>query len=208
MGDIMDYEYAIKRPFGDLKKLLIGILLNILPIVNFFSMGYILESTNITLNKKKGVPEWDNWKELFMHGLFAFIIGLFYVLPGIIFAGLGLGIGVLKGLLTKSFLEGVETGGPIIIAAVLLLFVASYIVPISIVLYAKKFNFMDAFNFSEIIKNIFTGKYALVWLVSMVINLVCLGILSVIPIIGGYAGTFISTMITLTLFAQAYLEIK
>ncbi|MDD5650516.1 MAG: DUF4013 domain-containing protein [Candidatus Nanoarchaeia archaeon] len=204
----MDYEYAIKRPFEDLKKLLIGILLNILPIINFFAMGYVIESTKLTLEKKKTLPEWTNWKKLFVNGLLSFAMGLIFALPGIIFAGLGLGLGVIKGLLTKSVLEGVETGGPLLIAAIILFFIASYVMPLAIILFAKKLKFMDAFNFSEIIKKIFTGKYALIWLITMIINLVIVGVLSAIPLIGSAISTYLSAMITLTLFAQTYLEIK
>ena len=62
----VDYGAAISRPFEDIKKLIIGCLLNIIPIVNFLAMGYVFDAAKMTLGKKKGLPEWDNWGDLFM----------------------------------------------------------------------------------------------------------------------------------------------
>ena len=37
---MVDYVKAIKRPFSDITKLVIGILLHFIPIVNFINFGY------------------------------------------------------------------------------------------------------------------------------------------------------------------------
>src|SRR3989344_4043515 len=75
----MDLATAIQKPFTDIKKLLIGIVLSIVPIVNFFSIGFSLESSGLGRNKKSAkMPEWDEWGDYFIKGLFAFVIGLLY----------------------------------------------------------------------------------------------------------------------------------
>jgi len=43
---MVDYGEAIKRPFSDVKKLLIGIVIQLIPIVNFMAIGYQLKCAN------------------------------------------------------------------------------------------------------------------------------------------------------------------
>ncbi len=204
----MDYQQAIKKPFLDLKKLVIGIVLNIIPIVNFFAMGYVLEIAKLTLNKKNNLPEWKNWKELFIHGILATIISFIYMIPAVIVAVAAVGIGVIKGWITGSVIEGVETGGPMLVTALILVLLAAYIAPMSTLLYVKKWKFKDAFGFKEIFKKIITPKYAVAWIVMFVISVVVIGVLSIIPLVGSEAGSFIAGVIGFTILAQAYNEIK
>lgn len=212
----MDYEQAIKRPFSDLKKFLIGIILSIIPIVNFLSVGYILESAKLTLNKKTNLPEWKNWKELFVHGLFTFIIFAIFILPATLVMITGIGAGFLKALvmwlikgsLILSILEGIKTSIPLLIASMLLGFVAIYLLPIAIINYIKRWKFIDAFNFKDIFNKIFTSKYLISWIIATVISTIITGILHIIPFIGDKIGLFVSGIISITILAQAYNEIK
>jgi len=204
----MDYQSAFKKPFLDIKKLVIGILLSIIPIVSFFSVGYVLEVAKSTIQKKKDLPEWTNWKELFVHGLIGTVIGIIYVMPAIIIGLLAIGGGLLKGLVTNSVLSGIKTGAPLLIAAILLLLVSSYIAPMAIIAYAKSWKFKDAFNFSDIFKKIMTSKYLIVWILSMVVSVVALGIFAVIPLVGSAIASFTTAVIFMTLFAQVYTEVK
>ena len=63
----MDYIGAIKRSFSDWKKLLIGCLLNIIPITNLFSIGYTLECARSELKNKRELPAWEKWGDLFVN---------------------------------------------------------------------------------------------------------------------------------------------
>lgn len=204
----MDYQSAFRRPFLDIKKLVIGILLSILPIVNFISIGYVLEAARMTLQKKKDLPGWNNWKDLFIHGIVVFLIGVIYMIPTLILGLLAVGGGLLKWAITNSILESLETGGPLLIAAGLILLVATYISPMSMILYAKNWKFKEAFKFSEIFKKILTGKYLVVWILSMVVSVVAMGILAIIPLVGDAIASFTTALIFMTLFAQAYNEVK
>src|SRR3989344_3242689 len=204
----MDYQQAIKKPFSDIKKLVIGIVLNIIPIVNFISMGYILETASLTLSKKNNLPEWKDWWNLFVHGLLGAIIGLIYMLPALVVGIVAVGSGVLAGLVTGSVLEGIETGGPTLIGAIVLVLAVAYIAPLATLLYVKKWKFGDAFNFKEIFKKMLTPKYAVAWLVTFVISIAAVGILSIIPFVGSEIGSFIAGIIGVTIIAQAYNEIR
>jgi len=43
---MVDYGGAFKKPFQDITKLVIGIVLMIIPIVNFLAMGYFIETAS------------------------------------------------------------------------------------------------------------------------------------------------------------------
>ena len=50
------YELSIKRPFTDFKKLGIGLLFNILPILNFFAVGYALRCSQLSMKNNFEMP--------------------------------------------------------------------------------------------------------------------------------------------------------
>jgi hypothetical protein len=54
---MVDYTVSIKRPFSDFKKLLIGIVLSIIPIVNFIALGYQLNCAKTAMKKKYEHPD-------------------------------------------------------------------------------------------------------------------------------------------------------
>lgn len=89
----IDFVEALKRPFSDTKKLLIGTILGIIPIVNFTVIGYTLTSTGFTKEEvnKESLPEWENYVDLFMKGLVSVIIGIILFLPAalVLFGTLG-----------------------------------------------------------------------------------------------------------------------
>lgn len=96
-----DYEGAIKRPFSDLKKLLIGVVLSTFPIISLFAKGYYLESSGVSKKRRinrKEMPDWENWSNLFFKGLLAIIIKSVYLLPMIFVMLFGFGF-VLSSLI-------------------------------------------------------------------------------------------------------------
>lgn len=94
---MVDYGEAIKRPFSDVKKLLIGIAIQLIPIVNFMVIGYQLKCARYAMNKKYELPEWTEWKDLFINGLKVWIICIVYLLPGVI-----IGYMVLSGFIQQQ----------------------------------------------------------------------------------------------------------
>jgi len=80
---MVDFVEALKRPFSDLKKALIGVLLGSIPLVNLTVIGYTLVSSGFTKEKveKDSLPEWNNYSDLFMKGLVAALIGFLLFLP-------------------------------------------------------------------------------------------------------------------------------
>ncbi len=96
----MDLIGALKRPFTDWKKLLVGSAFYMVPYLNlittFFATGYTLEAAKNTIGNNSTLPEWRNWGELFYNGIISAVVGLVYMIPVIIlFLILGLGREVL-----------------------------------------------------------------------------------------------------------------
>jgi hypothetical protein len=85
---MVDYVESLRRPFSDFNKLLIGIVLGSIPLVNLTVSGYTLVCTGFTKEEveKDRLPEWKNYRDLFMKGLVAALIGILVFLPNTLVA--------------------------------------------------------------------------------------------------------------------------
>ena len=201
-----DLIRAIKRPFTDLNKLGIGVLLLMIPYLNiitsFFVKGYRLEVARTASGKKLDMPRWENFWSLFLKGLLSWIIGIIYILPGIILILIsagniiyqiiqsGLNQGAILGnsltnqLLQNSLLQNTSMI-PVFIIGVLITLLGAYLTPLAIVRYSEKYKFKSSFDLGLVFKKAFTGKYFLAMLASGVYTVVVS--LIVITISLGYA---------------------
>ncbi|MBN1882690.1 MAG: DUF4013 domain-containing protein [Deltaproteobacteria bacterium] len=86
---MIDLKKAITYPFDDEqwpRKLLIGFALFLVPIVNFFVVGYAYRIFKTALRKEDlSLPEWDNWKDLFVNGFKVCVIILCYFFIPLVF---------------------------------------------------------------------------------------------------------------------------
>jgi hypothetical protein len=90
---MVDYESAIKKPFTDVSKLIIGIVMSLVPIINLFSMGFIMECSGFGKTKaSKKMPELKNWTSLFFKGLAGLVISFLYIIPAIVVFVIGFGV--------------------------------------------------------------------------------------------------------------------
>ena len=91
---------------GFWSKALVGGLLSFLPGLNLFAFGYLLRFT-LSLRKsgRLALPEWTDWKGLFIDGLkFAVVWVAYWLLPVLLSLGLstfigGIGLGAISFLL-------------------------------------------------------------------------------------------------------------
>ena len=74
-----DYGELLKRPFTSVKALIIGTLLSILPIVNFFAVGFQARAGKLAIQGKKGLPEFTEWGDLFVKGLLITILTIHFI---------------------------------------------------------------------------------------------------------------------------------
>ena len=65
---------------GAWAKILVGTCLSIIPVLNIFALGYIYRFTlQIRQGYRIELPEWDNWKDLFLDGLKFFLLLLVWL---------------------------------------------------------------------------------------------------------------------------------
>ncbi len=191
----MEFVRAVKRPFLDIKKLVIGILLSLVPIVDFIALGYELRSAKSIVAKKPkyDLPEWNDWGDLFVKGVLAIVIGMLYLLLPMI---------VLVALLGSS-ISDVESMSSLSGMAVVSVLV-SYFMFGAVINFVIKDKFRAAFEFKEIWKRVTTGKYFLAWLVAVVYVIAVSSLLSFVPYVGVAVASFITGITAITLVAEAF----
>jgi len=114
---MVNYEESLKKPFSDLGKLIIGIILSVIPIVNWIAQGFIIESSGIGKNKpSKNMPEWkDSW-DYFVKGLLSYIIAFIYAIPAIIVLVIAFGYAITSlfstfmGVMPEGFMSSMMAG--------------------------------------------------------------------------------------------------
>lgn len=208
---MVNYEVAFKRPFSDLKKLLIAVLLNILPIVNFVVYGYFLEIARSSGKKAAALPEWKDFGKLFLNGFFALVIGLLYLLPviavmAILFASAH--ISMLSymhgGPSFESFAPAFSGLGVWLLLILVLLIALAYILPLAVLSFALTGEFSSAFELGRIVKKTLTSEYFVVWLVSIVYSAVLGGLLGLVPWVGKAAAGAVTGITMFTLLGEIY----
>ena len=205
---MVDYERAIEKPFQDIKKLLIGSIIGIIPVVNLIASGYAAKTARDTMNGNNNLPEWENWENLFITGLIVMIIGIIYSIPGFILILVGAGsmlIGIIGGEVAAASMLSILAGsGVIMLFGGLFLLAAMFLTPMAIMHYVDKNSFSAAFDFGDIFSKVFTGQYIVSCVIVLFYYLVIVGLLSIIPVVGTAIGLFVASITSMTIFAEVY----
>lgn len=208
------FDYA-KKLFSDGGRLLILIILDIIPIVNWIVIGYaskVLEEAP----QSKSPPKLEDYRVLFIAGAKVFFVSLIYMIIPLLLTGAG-----IASFLSKLFMRGgifarttnpAETGGMfvlggtgVVLVAVgtVLAFLALIVLGAAIAHMVKKGKFGKAFALGEIfrvIRVIGWGKYV-TWVVLVAIIGGLVGaITSVIPLVGWLMGVIISPAVVVFFF--------
>jgi hypothetical protein len=198
------FEYA-KKLFSDAGRVIMLIVLNIIPVVNWIVVGYATK----VLRESPGSevpPKLERYSELFIEGAKVFFASLVYMIVPLILVAAGIGSFVaamiLKGgpdFITKgfSFDEILLFGGAallfVLIGAVLA-FILFIVLGAGVAHMIKTGSFGKAFAFGEIleaIRKIGWGKY-LAWI------FVVAAIAAMVGVVGG-AIPFIGRLIQVTI---------
>ena len=114
---MVNYEEALKKPFTDLGKLIIGVIVSIIPIVNWIAQGFILESSGLGKNKPSNkMPEWKDLGDYFVKGFLSYVIIFIYAIPAIIVFGIAIGyavgsfIPILVGVMPEGLMSSIMAG--------------------------------------------------------------------------------------------------
>jgi hypothetical protein len=180
----MDIGKSFSYPFQDskwLSKLIIGALVSIVPILNFAWAGYLVDLVKNVMNRSsEPLPEWTDFGDKFMKGLYIWVAGLIYALPVIC---LGTIFGVTAGVSLSSVTEdtantlgSVFSGVGILFACVMVLYglLLSFFYPAMIIHFSRKEAFGTLFEIGAIIK-VATSKlspYLTAWLIGVVAAIV------------------------------------
>lgn len=213
---MIDYESAFKRPFSDLKKLLLAILFNLLPIINFIAYGYFLEVAKSSGGKKlTALPAWKDYGSLFINGFKALVIAVVYALPlivvmsGMMFSGMFSGLGrswMYGGMMSPSYM--MAGFGYWMILLVIIGLASAYVIPMAVLNFAMSNDFSRGFKFGEVLNKAFTSEYFVVWLVSIIYSAVLGAVFGVLlrwlPFVGRAISGAITGITMFTLLGSAY----
>jgi hypothetical protein len=101
----MNVSEALNYPFKDSKaltKVLIGIVIFIIPIVNLIGFGYSLRVIRDVAKGKSDMPEWDNWGGDFVKGLLLTVAQFIYSLPFILVFCACIGLASITGTFSEE----------------------------------------------------------------------------------------------------------
>lgn len=191
---LSDALYYPSRGTDALMTVLIGGILSLLSfllIPILFVFGYFLRVLNRSVAGEDDPPIFDDWGDLGVKGLLAFVVTVaYYLVPAIAFVVLG-GVGALTG---SGDAAAAGLGLAVVVAG--LLFVAlTYVYPAALTNFARTGSAGDAFAFGDISSVVLSGEYLAAWLVGFVIfvgGFFVIGVLSLIPLLGTVAGVFLN----------------
>ncbi len=166
----MDIGSSFTYMFEDqnwIKKIVIGGIVALIPIVNFAALGYVVQ---IIRNTRDGrptpLPEWDQFGAYFMDGLWVFLIFLVYMIPVILLACVqGVGTAALANNKDTENVVGILSGCLSCLIALWSILVA-ILIPAVLIRYAEVGEFMAGFRFGEVFSVITAniGSYVIVLL--------------------------------------------
>jgi len=211
----MGYGDAIKRPFTNITKLVIGIVIMLIPIINItIGFGYFLRCAKSAIKRNYALPNWTDWGALFVTGIVALVISLIWAIPTLIVAGITLGamFPTVAPYITTGDMVGAAAAvtaamGTLLIGAIVTAVVAvifGLLGTAAVVRYAEKGNFGSAFEFSEIKAKAFKGNFIAAWIVGIIYVVILSAILSPVLFIGPAIAGFICSVAFWTMVAEAY----
>jgi len=81
----LDFEAAVKKPFGNAQNFVVAIILYLLPIVNAITIpGYMIRIAGRTMKKDKKLPGFENFGELIVDSLKYIVMSIVYMIPSMI----------------------------------------------------------------------------------------------------------------------------
>jgi hypothetical protein len=188
--------------FKDVGNLLILIVLNVIPIVNFIVLGYYVRVVRVDADEP---PKVSDFGGLFIEGLKLVILALIYFIVPIILLAAGVGTALIAGWVIAGW--GSPFWGRWFLAPIAFLFLALAVLLFFVILffslpafglYMRTGDFSKAFAFGEawdIVRRFGLFNYILFFILLAVFNAIASAIGSIIPwfgaaIVGVFAMAF------------------
>jgi len=216
----MDIGSSFTYMFEDeswIKKILIGGIVSLVPIVNFAAMGYVVEVIrNVRDGRPTPLPEWDQFGQMWMSGLWLFVIFLVYSIPIIILACISGIASAAMGTAIDTASADVASGAMGIVSICLSCLmglwglVIGVLTPAIMIRFAETGQFSSALQFGEIfsIVKVNVGSYLIV-LVLCGVAVYIIGPLGTIACVVGIIFTyFYAYLVAGNLLGQLATEIR
>lgn len=191
----MDIGRSFTYIFEDkdwLKKVLIGGLVNLVPIVNFAATGYAIETLRRAKEGEEPVlPEWSDFGDFFSKGLILLIGMIILSIPAAILIMLSGGLAVFYNGFQRfnTFFSG--TAALIVLIVFIYFLFLFFAMPAIFLNYAKKLSFSSIFEFSEFSRIIFSDLTTyILCLVNIFLAYVLSAIIAGIPWLGVVLSVF------------------
>ena len=192
----MNFGVAFGKPFSNVKNLLIGLVLTLIPLVNILTIpGYFLRLANHTMNKNNALPGFENFSELVVNSLKVLVLAIVYMLLSTV---------------VTIVLALIPLLGPLLIVVWNIVFI--FLVLSAVMTLAKTGNLRAAFGLKAVAKKALAVNFIIAVVVGMVISGLVLGILFVLlgVVLGAsflpalMSGTFDAAMLS-TMFSTMIL---
>lgn len=198
------FEY-VKKLFSDGGRLIILIVLDIIPIVNWIVIGYAARV--LRDSPQTGTPpKLEKYGELFVDGAKIFFASLIYMLiPTILLVVGGGSLFASQLSLQGNFVApSVVFGGAglVVLVGIILAIILLIMLGMGMAHMVKTGKFGKAFAFGEvfsIIGAVGWGKY-LVWIIILIIISVLVGAVAIIPLVGLVISLVISPILSVFIF--------
>jgi hypothetical protein len=176
----MDVGKSVGYVFEDQKwtnKLLIGMLVSVVPIVNFALLGWVVDiMRNVSQRQANPLPEWDNFGDKFVKGAILFVVGLIYSLPALLITCPAVFLALTGGDLGgdgQQALSGPFLGTTVLLTCAISVYalLISFLMPAIFLNFARKGTFAACFEFGEIwrIMSRNLSDYIVAWLIIIVV---------------------------------------
>lgn len=209
LGDAISYP---RNGEDWLKTTLIGgvlLILSFLIVPIFIVQGYFVRVLRSSAKGEEEPPVFDEWGELIVDGLKAFVISLVYV---------GVPLAIAFVVMLVLGIGGAAAGGDagaglsilgMLFGLVMLVVVmaAVYALPAALANFAYNDSFGDAFDFGEVVDTAMNMDYFVPWLLALVVAIVGGFIAQLLAII--IVGIFLSFYVNVSVFylyGQAYAQ--
>ena len=218
----MDILNALKRPFTNIKNLVIGLVVSYIPILNIITLGYFVRCARSTMHGKNTLPDWIGIKDLLKDMLSAFFISLSYLIIPIgilLFLNFNLEnfdqlLGMLLTFSIRDLISALSTLEPLypvlFLLWGLLTVLASLLIPISIMRFIE-FGRIDKpfmIRVREVLKKAATSNYLIAFVLVFIGSAILRWIFSFVPFVGSAISSFLIGVISFTIFAQVYLKLR
>jgi len=149
----MDYGKSFTFVFEDEKwisKFVIGVLITLVPIVNFATYGYMVQLLkNVRDGEEYPLPEWDDFGKMFIDGLKFLVGALVYALPIFLLSFVIMIFAIIAE--SGGAAETVFTGGIVLVSCLTLIFslLILLVYPALYIQYAKDDQISDMFRLGD-----------------------------------------------------------